>query len=228
MPPNSDVLEAPLRHVYKPLPHDSGAKHVQGSAEYIDDIPEPIGTLHIAVGGTPVARGTLRRLDLSEVRNAPGVVAVVTAADIPGKNDISPSSADEPVLVRDTILFHRQPVFAVAATSRDAARRAVLRAKIEVDAEAPNVSVEQGRASGETVMPDYAFINGDAAKTIAAAPLRSTGKIQVGGQEHFYLEGQVALAVPGEDGAMLVYSSTQHPSEVQHVTTACSACRTRS
>ena len=85
MPPNSDVLEAPLRHVYKPLPHDSGAKHVQGSAEYIDDIPEPIGTLHIAVGGTPVARGTLRRLDLSEVRNAPGVVAVVTAADIPGK-----------------------------------------------------------------------------------------------------------------------------------------------
>ena len=95
MPPNSDVLEAPLRHVYKPLPHDSGAKHVQGSAEYIDDIPEPIGTLHIAVGGTPVARGWLRRLDLSEVRNAPGVVAVVTAADIPGKNDISPGSADE-------------------------------------------------------------------------------------------------------------------------------------
>ena len=189
---------------------------MQGSAEYIDDIPEPIGTLHIAVGGTPVARGTLRRLDLSEVRNAPGVVAVVTAADIPGKNDISPGSADEPVLVQDTILFHHQPVFAVAATSRDAARRAVLRAKIEVDAEAPNVSVEQGRASGETVMPDYAFINGDAAKTIAAAPLRSTGKIQVGGQEHFYLEGQVALAVPGEDGDMLVHSSTQHPSEVQH------------
>jgi xanthine dehydrogenase molybdopterin-binding subunit B len=218
MPPNSDVLEAPLRHVHKPLPHDSGAKHVQGSAEYIDDIPEPIGTLHIAVGGTPVARGTLRSLDLSEVRNAPGVVAVVTAADIPGKNDISPGSADEPVLVQDTILFHHQPVFAVAATSRDAARRAALCAKIEVDAEAPNVTVAQGRASGETVMPDYAFINGEAAKTIAAAPLRSTGKIQVGGQEHFYLEGQVALAVPGEDGAVLVYSSTQHPSEVQHVT----------
>ena len=96
MPPNSDILEAPLRHVHKPLPHDSGAKHVQGSAKYIDDIPEPIGTLHIAVGGTPVARGTLRRLDLSEVRKAPGVIAVVTAADIPGKNDISPGSADEP------------------------------------------------------------------------------------------------------------------------------------
>jgi len=216
MPPN-DVLEAPLRHVYKPLPHDSGAKHVQGNAEYIDDIPEPIGTLHIAVGGAPVARGTLRGIDLSGVHATPGVVAVVTAADIPGKNDVSPASADEPILVQDQVLFHHQPVFAVVATSRDAARRAVLRGKIEIDAETPNVSVEQGRASGEVVMPDYAFINGDAAKAIAAAPLRGAGKIYVGGQEHFYLEGQVALAVPGEDGAVLVYSSTQHPSEVQHV-----------
>ena len=218
MPPNSDVIEAPPRHVHKPLPHDSGAKHVQGSAEYIDDIPEPIGTLHIAVGVTPVARGTLRRLDLTEVRSAPGVVAVLTAADIPGKNDVSPGSADEPVLVQDVILYHHQPVFAVAATSRDAARRAVLRAKMEIDAEAPNVSVEQGRTAGEIVMPDYAFVNGDAATAIAAAPLRASGQFHVGGQEHFYLEGQIALAVPGEDGSVLVHSSTQHPSEVQHVT----------
>ena len=185
MPPNSDVIEAPPRHVHKPLPHDSGAKHVQGSAEYIDDIPEPIGTLHIAVGVTPVARGTLRRLDLTEVRSAPGVVAVLTAADIPGKNDVSPGSADEPVLVQDVILYHHQPVFAVAATSRDAARRAVLRAKMEIDAEAPNVSVEQGRTAGEIVMPDYAFVNGDAANAIAAAPLRASGQFHVGGQEHF-------------------------------------------
>ena len=217
MPP-SDVLEAPLRHVHKPLPHDSGAKHVQGSAEYIDDIPEPIGTLHIAVGGTPVARGRLRGIDLSGVHATPGVVAVITAADIPGKNDVSPALGDEPVLVQDQVLFHQQPVFAVVATSRDAARRAALRGTIEIDAETPNVTVEQGRESGEVVLPDYAFINGDAAKAIAAAPLRSAGEISIGGQEHFYLEGQVALAVPGEDGAMLVYSSTQHPSEVQHVT----------
>ena len=211
-------LEAPLRHVYKPLPHDSGAKHVQGTAEYIDDIPEPVGTLHIAVGGAPVARGTLRRHRSERGAATPGVVAVMTAADIPGKNDISPANADEPVLrTGSASIFHSQPVFAVVATSRDAARRAVLRGKIEVDAETPNVTVEQGRASGEVVLPDYAFINGDAAKAIAAAPLRSAGTIRIGGQEHFYLEGQVALAVPGEDGAMLVYSSTQHPSEVQHV-----------
>jgi xanthine dehydrogenase large subunit len=211
------MLEAPLRHVYKPLPHDSGAKHVQGNAEYIDDIPEPIGTLHVAVGGSPVARGMLRRLDLDAVRNAPGVVAVVSAADIPGKNDISPSHADEPVFVQDRVDFHNQPVFAVAATSRDAARRAVLRGKIEVDAQTPNVTVEQGRASGEVVLPDYAFINGDAANAIASAPLRDAGTLHVGGQEHFYLEGQIGFAIPGEDGAVTVYSSTQHPSEVQHI-----------
>ena len=153
----------------------------------------------------------------SEVRKFPGVVAVMTAADIPGKNDISPASADEQVFAETRVRFHSQPVFAVAATSRDAARRAVLRGRIVVDAEKPNVSVEQGRAAGETVLPDYAFINGDVAKAIAAAPHRSAGKIRIGGQEHFYLEGQVALAVPGEDGAVLVYSSTQHPSEVQHI-----------
>ncbi len=217
MPPGEAILEAPLRHVYKPLPHDSGAKHVQGNAEYIDDIAEPIGTLHVAVGGSPVARGMLRHLDLDEVRNTPGVVAVITAADIPGKNDISPAHADEPVFAHDRVDFHNQPVFAVAATSRDAARRAVLRGKIEVDAQAPNVTVEQGRASGEIVLPDYAFINGDAANAIAAAPLRDAGTLQVGGQEHFYLEGQVGFAIPGEDGAVVVYSSTQHPSEVQHI-----------
>jgi len=217
MPPNDAVLEAPLRHVYKALPHDSGAKHVQGAAEYIDDIPVPAGTLHVAVGGSPAARGLIRRIDLGDAQKVPGVVAVITAADIPGKNDVSPVNADEEVFAQRRVEFHSQPVFAVIATSRDAARRAVLRGRIEVDAEKPNVSVEQGRASGEVVLPDYAFINGDAATAIAVAPLRSAGKIRIGGQEHFYLEGQVALAVPGEDGAMLVYSSTQHPSEVQHV-----------
>ncbi len=217
MPPSDAVLEAPLRHVYKALPHDSGAKHVQGNAEYIDDIAEPVGTLHVAVGGAPVARGTIRRIDLSEVHGAPGVVAVITAADIPGKNDISPANADEPVFAQTNVDFHSQPVFAVVATSRDAARRAVLRGRIEVDAEKPNISVEQGRAAGESVLPDYAFINGDVAKALAEAPMRGAGTLRIGGQEHFYLEGQVALAVPGEDGAVLVYSSTQHPSEVQHI-----------
>ncbi len=217
MPPNDAALQAPLRHVHRALPHDSGAKHVQGVAEYVDDIAEPAGTLHVAVGGAPVARGTIRRIDLSDVRNAPGVVVVITAADIPGKNDISPARADEPVFAETRVEFHSQPVFAVVAASRDAARRAVLRGRIEVDAETPNVSVEQGKASGERVLPDYAFVFGDAGKRIATTLHRTAGSIRIGGQEHFYLEGQVALAVPGEDDAVLVYSSTQHPSEVQHI-----------
>jgi len=217
MPPNDAVLEAPLRHVYKALPHDSGVKHAQGAAEYIDDITEPVGTLHVAVGGSPVARGTIRRIDLGAVASFPGVVAVVTAEHVPGKNDISPAHADEPVFAQTDVLFHSQPVFAVVATTRDAARRAALRAKIEIDAETPNVTVEQGRAAGETVLPDYAFVSGNVAEALAASPLRGAGEIRIGGQEHFYLEGQIALAIPGEDGAVLVYSSTQHPSEVQHI-----------
>jgi hypothetical protein len=196
MPPNDAVVEAPLRHVYKPLPHDSGAKHVQGAAEYIDDIPEPVGTLHVAVGGAPVARGTIRRIDLSEVQNAPGVVAVITAAHIPGKNDISPASADEPVFAYDRIDFHSQPVFAVIATTRDAARRAALRGKIESDAEKPNVSVEQGKASGERVLPDYAFINGDAAKAAAEAPFAARERFASAARSTFIWKARWRLRCP--------------------------------
>jgi xanthine dehydrogenase large subunit len=217
MPPSETTIEAPLRHVHKALQHDSGAKHVQGSAEYIDDMLEPTGTLHIALGGSPVARGVIRHVDLADVLSMPGVVTVITAAHIPGKNDISPAHADEPVFAYDRVDYHNQPIFAVVATNRDTARRAALRGKIEIAVEKPNVSVEQGKASGERVLPDYAFVGGDAAKAIADAPFRLSGAMHIGGQEHFYLEGQIAVAVPGEDGAILVYSSTQHPSEVQHI-----------
>jgi xanthine dehydrogenase large subunit len=217
MPPSETAIEVPLRHVHKALQHDSGAKHVQGSAEYIDDIVEPVGTLHIALGGSPVARGTIRHVDLADVLSMPGVVTVITAAHIPGKNDISPAHADEPVFAHDRVDYHNQPVFAVVATTRDVARRAALCGKIEIAVEKPNVSVEQGRASGERVLPDYAFVGGDAGKAIAEAPFRLSGAMHIGGQEHFYLEGQIAFAMPGEDGALLVYSSTQHPSEVQHI-----------
>jgi xanthine dehydrogenase large subunit len=213
----SNAVEIPLRHVYKETPHDSAAKHVQGAAVYIDDIAEPAGTLHVAAGGSPLARGTIKKLDLVEVSRFPGVVAVVTAADIPGKNDVSPAAGDEPVLAHDRVIFVGQPMFAVVATTRDAARRAILRARIEIAAEKPNVTVEQGLAAKEEVLPDYCFVGGDAKNAIAQAPRRRTGTFRIGGQEHFYLEGQVAFALPGEDHAMLIYSSTQHPSEVQHI-----------
>ncbi|MEZ0171722.1 xanthine dehydrogenase molybdopterin binding subunit [Microvirga sp. TS319] len=215
--PTKPIDQETLRHVRQPLPHDSGSKHVQGVAQYIDDIREPEGTLHVAIGQAPKARGRLVSLDVSAVRAMPGVKAVLTIADIPGRNDVSPAFGDDPLFVDSEISFLGQAVFAVVATARDIARRAVKKAVMEIVSEAPSVTVEDALERGETVLPDYAFGRGDADAAITAAPSRLAGQFQVGGQEHFYLEGQVALAIPGEDGDIHVYSSTQHPTEVQHV-----------
>ena len=217
MPPNDAALEAPLRHVYKALPHDSAAKHVQGAAEYVDDIPEPAGTLHVALGGSPVARGTIRGVDLAEVQSAPGVVAVVTAADIPGKNDVAPAFADEPVFARDRVIFHGQPVFAVVAASRDAARRAALRARFNIEAERPNVSVEQGKTSGERVLPDYAFIHGDAAKAIAAATRSSPARSASAARNTSISKARSRSPCRARTAPCWSTRSTQHPTEVQHI-----------
>ncbi len=207
----------PLRHVHQPLAHDSATRHVQGGAAYIDDLREPEGMLHIACGLSPVARGTLRGMNLDAVRSHPGVVAVFTAADVPGSNDVSPSVGGDPMFAEERVLFHSQVLFAVAATTRDAARRAARLARLEIEAETPSVTVEQAAERQETVLPDYAFARGDIEATLTASPRRIDGSFRIGGQEHFYLEGQAALAIPKEDGELLVHSSTQHPTEVQHV-----------
>ena len=200
------------------LAHDSAARHVQGSAAYVDDLPEPAGTLHVAPGyAAAAARGPIRSVDLDAVRTAPGVVAVLTAADIPGENDCSPAFGDDPILATGEILFHGQAVFAVVAATRDAARRAARRARVEVETRTPRVTVDDGLADGAEVLPPYELRRGEPRAAIAAAPHRLKGRLRIGGQEHFYLEGQAALAVPGEDDEMRVWSSTQHPSEVQHL-----------
>jgi xanthine dehydrogenase large subunit len=209
--------ELRLRVVRRPTRHDSSAKHVAGSATFIDDMREPEGLLHIAVGGAPVATGQLLGVDLSAVRAAPGVVAVLTAADIPGVNDVGPVLHDDPVFVTDRIEFRGQVVFAVVATTRDAARRATKLAKLEVATGTPLVSVDDALAANSRILPDYTFRKEDARAALAASANRVKGKLRIGGQEHFYLEGQVSLAVPGEDGDVHVYASTQHPSELQHL-----------
>jgi xanthine dehydrogenase large subunit len=208
--------DTPQRYLGQALPHDSAERHVSGRALYIDDLPEPEGILHIAVGGSPAARGTLVSLDVSDVRNAPGVVAVLTAADIPGKNDVSPAMGDDPMFAADRVEFVGQALFAVVAHSRDAARRAIRLVKTVIEEEKPSVTVEDALQRDETVLPDYAFGRGDVAEAISSSPIQLEGTFNIGGQEHFYLEGQVALALPGEGQEMQVYSSTQHPTEVQH------------
>jgi xanthine dehydrogenase large subunit len=219
-PPTADYdkPDHALAVVRKPLKHDSAPRHVSGQAQYIDDIPEPAGTLHVALGGAPKAAGTIRSLDVSNVRSYPGVVAVVTAADIPGRNDISPVAGDEPALADGDILYHHQPVFAVVAETRDAARRAARLAVFDTADARPHVSIEDAIDAASMVQPDYAFVRGDATHALASAEHRVSGQFRIGGQEHFYLEGQVALAIPGEGGDIHVHSSTQHPTEVQHVT----------
>jgi xanthine dehydrogenase large subunit len=216
-PANPSRLDGVLRHVHRALPHDSASKHVQGAAEYIDDIREPEGTLHVAIGMSPKARGRVVTLDLENVRAAPGVVAVLTVSDVPGQNDVLPAFGDDPLFAEGEVLFHGQALFAVVAASHDTARRAARLAAIEIEPAQPSITVEDALGRGETVLPDYAFGQGDADAAIAAASHRLEGSFRVGGQEHFYLEGQVALAVPGEDGSVHVHSSTQHPTEVQHI-----------
>jgi xanthine dehydrogenase large subunit len=217
LPDKRPADEAVPRVVRQAVAHDSAARHVTGAAVYVDDIREPEGTLHVAPGGSPVARGRIRSIDLAAVRAASGVVAVLTAADIPGRNNVGGIVPDEPVLAENEVAFHGQPIFAVVAKSFAAARRAVRLARIDIESETPIVSIEDALAAGSRVLDDYDFIVGDAAAALANSPRRLRGRIRIGGQEHFYLEGQAALAVPLEGGELLVHSSTQHPTEVQHI-----------
>jgi xanthine dehydrogenase large subunit len=200
-----------------PLPHDSATLHVSGEARYVDDLPEPPGTLHAAIGAATETFAKLVSLDLGPVRRAPGVIAVIAAADIPGSNNIGPVLADEPVFAVDTVEFRGQPLFAVAATSVEAARRAARLARVQYDAREPVITVEQALERKQFVVPSLVASRGDIRRD---SSYTVRGKLRCGGQEHFYLEGQVALAIPGERGEMLVNSSTQHPTEVQHLVAA--------
>ncbi len=207
----------PRAVVHEALPHDSGAKHVSGRAEYIDDMPEPEGTLHAYLGLSERAHAEIVSIDLDAVRKAPGVVGVLTARDIPGENDISSAHKhDEPVFAAGEVLYWGQPVFAVIGETRDAARRASRLARIEYRDLTPILDVDAARAAGgKLVTEPLKLERGDVAAGLAKAQRRITGTMLMGGQEHFYLESQVALAVPGEDEDVTVHSSTQHPSEVQ-------------
>ena len=204
--------------VRKPLPHDSGPLHVTGRARYIDDIPLPANTLHLAFGTSAVARGEITAIDLDAVRAAPGVVAVYEAADLPFANDVASAPVhDEPLLSTGRVNYVGQPIYLVAATSHHAARHAVARAKVEIAEEVPILTVEEAlEAESYIEYPPLVWSKGDAEAAIKSAPRIIEGRIEMGGQEHFYLEGQAALALPQENGDVIVNSSTQHPTEIQH------------
>ena len=217
MPPNDPSSDDALAIVSKPIRHDSARLHVSGAAAYIDDIREPQGTLHLAPGLSPATRGRIKTLDLAKVRAAPGVVAVLTAADIPGHNNTSHAFNDDPLIADGAVVFRGQVIFVAVAQTRDQARRAARLAHVEIEEETAILTIEDALAADAKILPDYDFRVGDPGQAIAQAPNQLAGMLRIGGQEHFYLEGQAAFAMPGEAGEMLVHSSTQDPTLVQSV-----------
>ena len=198
--------------------HDSAIKQVCGEAVYIDDMPEPQGTLHAYLIQSAYAHAEILSADLSEVLNKPGVVTVVTPDDIPGTHDISCSHAgDEPVLASSYVQFAGQALFAVVAESMGAARRAAQFARIQYKELPAILTIDQAMEQKSFIQPPRYVQRGDPDKAIAQSAHRLKGRISTGGQEHFYLEGQVSLAQPGEDGEVIIYASTQNPSEIQNI-----------
>ncbi|WP_341914368.1 xanthine dehydrogenase molybdopterin binding subunit [Ferrovibrio terrae] len=201
--------------VHKPIKHDSAPKHVAGSARYIDDLPEPEGLLHVALHLSDRTHAKILKIDLSAALAIPGVVAAITVADVPGDPDIAPVVRGEPMLANGVVEFHCHPVAAIAAHDLPTARRAARLVRVTYEDLPAILSIEDAIEKQSFLLPPLGLKRGDAAAAIAAAPHRLQGELNIGGQDHFYLEGQVSLAEPREDGDVIVRCSTQHPSEVQ-------------
>ena len=203
------------RAVGKALPHDSAHLHVTGRAAYTDDLPEPRGLLHLAVGMSQKPHAKIIGIDLQEVLASPGVVEVCVAADIEGDNNYGAIVADDPVFADGLVQYVGQPVFAVAATTVDDARKAVANARIEYEELGAILDPLTAVEKKSFVLPSETLVRGDPDSALENSPHRVQRRVSLGGQDQFYLEGHVAMAIPQEDGGLLIYSSTQHPDEVQ-------------
>ncbi|NHZ98416.1 xanthine dehydrogenase molybdopterin binding subunit [Massilia sp. CCM 8734] len=197
--------------------HESAALHVLGQATYTDDIPEVQGTLHAALGLSSKAHANISAIDLAAVRASVGVVAVLTVADIPGTNDCGPIIHDDPILADGLVMYVGQPIFIVVADTHDHARRAARLGQVTYEELPAILTPQAARAAQSYVLPPMRLARGDYQAAFEKAPRSVKGELYVGGQEQFYLEGQISYAIPKEDKGMLVLCSTQHPSEMQHV-----------
>jgi len=224
-PNEHDILAAalaaadasPWAEVGQPRFHESAVLHVLGEATYTDDVPELRGTLHAALGLSQKAHANIKSIDLDPVRRATGVVAVYTAASIPGTNDCGPIIHDDPILADALVQYVGQPIFIVVADSHDNARRAARLAVIDYEELPAILTPQAAKAAQSFVLPPMRLRRGDYETAFKAAPHVVKGEFYVGGQEQFYLEGQISYAIPKEDKTMLVLCSTQHPSEMQHI-----------
>lgn len=213
-------MTAPLGRIqggiHASVRHDSAAGHVSGSALYLDDIPNVAGALETALVLSPHAHARIRSIDVSAALTAPGVVAVISAQDIPGKNDIGPIRPDEPLLPLDVAEYEGQPLVAIAAATLDQARAAAKLVKVDYEPLQPVLTIEDAIKRQQFLSPPQIMRRGDVDAALKGAKHRLAGDLCCGGQDHFYLEGQIAIATPGEGRDMHVFSSTQHPTEVQH------------
>ncbi|MGB7432040.1 MAG: molybdopterin cofactor-binding domain-containing protein, partial [Ahrensia sp.] len=212
--PKTKLIER--RVVGKGIAHDSAKKHVAGEAIYIDDMPDLPGTLHTAFITSPVAHATLKGVNADKALAMEGVVAVLLADDIPGHNDIAPILSGEPLFATDVLDYVGMPIGIVAAESLEQAIKAAHAVELDY-AELPAVlDVEEAHNAQSYALAPQTLIKGDVDAALDEAATVVEGRLEIGGQDHFYLETQIAYAVPGEDDDMIVHSSTQHPTEVQH------------
>ena len=218
-------LKARNRAVGAALRHDSARKHTTGEAAYADDLPEPPGLLHAALVLSPVAHGRILDLDLSPALGVPGVVMALGPGDIPGENNISSTGRSvEPLFADGVVEQWGQTLARVVGETRDAALLGARAVQPRIAPLTPVLRIEDALQRGQLLLPPMVMSRGDWQAGLAAAPARLKGEFRSGGQEHFYLEGQIAIAIPGEDGEQTIISSTQHPTEVQHVVSRVLGC----
>jgi xanthine dehydrogenase large subunit len=198
-------------------PHDSAHLHVSGRAQYADDIPLPANALHGAFGISVMAHGRVRELDLAPVYQMPGVIGVVAASDVPGDNNYGSAQHDDPIFAEELVQYAGQPLFGVAASSCTLARKAARMARIDCEPLPAILGIREALAAQSYVLPSARLVRGRPHEMLLEAAHRLRGSLRMGGQDHFYLEGQIAIALPQEDGTMLIVSSTQHPTEVQQI-----------
>ncbi len=212
-------MTAPLTRirggVHTPVAHDSAHTHVTGAAHFVDEHPTVPGTLDAALVLSPHAHARIAAIDVCRALAAPGVVAAIAAGDIPGRNDIAPIRSDEPLLPADLVTCDGQPVVAIAADTLDQARAAAKLVDITYELLPAVLTIEQAMQREDYLVPPQTIARGELASGFSQAAHRLGGEVRCGGQDHFYLEGQIALATLGENGDMHVLSSTQHPNEVQ-------------
>jgi xanthine dehydrogenase large subunit len=201
--------------VGRSVKHDSADKHVSGEALYIDDRLEFPNQLHVYARLSDRAHARILSIDTTPCLAFEGVRIVVTHEDIPGLKDIGPLLPGDPLLAIDIVEFVGQPVLAVAASSLEIARQAAMAAVIEYEDLVPVLDVVEALRKKHFVLDSHTHQRGDSSTALASAPHRLQGSLHIGGQEHFYLETQVSSVMPSEDGGMIVYCSTQNPTEVQ-------------